>query len=202
MKKNSKPLKPISQGLIQPKSELMGAVTVATLSKPKEGMNPLRLHGTSKEELTETVNTVMDHAIIAILLEAAGQFAWLQPELPCVICSQERRDHYLNRPEIRTIPMSHPWRSNEYPRDMNTMKCVEPFLAENDNVNLNPDWIAAPFEVEVWTDPGKCFLDLLPIEIFKIGPAYVCVLSYSFTGLDDAIRAVVLKREAKEKEAA
>lgn len=197
MSKGKQP-KPISQGLIQPKSELMGAVTVATISKPKPEMKSLRLNAPTMSELIECVNGVMDHVVIAILLDADGPFAWLQPELPTVICSPERAEHYGDR--INVIKIRTPWRSNEYPRELQSVKFVEPFLEENNTAKLNPDWERAVFELEVWTDPSKCFLDLLPIQAFSGGGInnFNCTLSYSFTGLDDAIRAVVLKREAKQ----
>jgi hypothetical protein len=190
-----KPPKQISRGLIQPKSELMGAVTIATISKPREGMKSLRLNAPTLQELIECVNGVMDHVVIAILLDAAGPFAWLQPELPTVICSPERAEHYGTR--VNILPIKTPWRSNEYPRELQSVTFVEPFLEENNLTKLNPLWEQAPFELEIWSDPSKCFLDLLPIEAFRNGDKFSCILTYAFTGLDDAIRAVVLKREAK-----
>lgn len=189
--------------LLFPTTPVLGALTIANHPEAKTGMHLLRGIVTRKEEALPYCNLLVETTVQGVLAARAGAFKQFHSDKPVVICSEERAPQYQKRDDIRTLISSIPLRCDEYPRNFQEAKWVEPMCATSEQVLYkNPEWLDAKFEIEFHCDPDKIFYDSVPIELFQGKKSFLFYVSGDITVVDDAVEALVVLRNSVDKTAA
>lgn len=197
--------------LLFPTTPLLGAMTIANLAEPKEGMSIQRGVVSTKEEAQPFCDMLLNITIQGVLAANAGKFKQFHSDKPVVICSQERADAlYSKRTDIRTLVSAMPLRCQEFPRQFKDTKWIEPMCSYPDAPDAkpqanplypNPEFDAAKFEIELHCDPDKIFYDMLPIELFQGKKSYLFYVSGAISVVEGGVEALVVVRNPIDKTA-
>jgi hypothetical protein len=184
--------------LLFPTTPLLGAMTVAQLSIAKDGMPIQRGVVTRQEEALPFCNLLLEITIQGVLAANAGKFKQFHSDKPVVICSQERADsEYAKRTDIRHLISEASLRCNEFPRQFQETKWVEPMRSDPespDTLYRNAEWEAAKFEIELHCDPDKIFYDALPIELFRGKKSFLFYVSGAISVVEGGVEALIVVR--------